>query len=68
MMEIAILAGFGSLRRFNAVFAEVYGRAPTKIRRGRSSSRMRHEVGTVRGNEDERTRRLPRDKVLATQS
>jgi AraC family transcriptional regulator of adaptative response/methylated-DNA-[protein]-cysteine methyltransferase len=66
MMEIAVLAGFGSLRRFNAVFAEVYGRAPTKIRRGRSSSRMRPEVGTVRGNEDERTRRLPhRSKGIA---
>jgi AraC family transcriptional regulator, regulatory protein of adaptative response / methylated-DNA-[protein]-cysteine methyltransferase len=32
--EIALLAGFRSLRRFNAVFAEVYGRAPTEIRRG----------------------------------
>jgi AraC family transcriptional regulator of adaptative response / DNA-3-methyladenine glycosylase II len=34
MIEIASLAGFRSLRRFNAVFAEVYKRAPTKIRRG----------------------------------
>jgi AraC family transcriptional regulator of adaptative response / DNA-3-methyladenine glycosylase II len=42
MMEIAVLAGFGSLRRFNAVFAEVYGRAPTAIRPRRSSSRLRH--------------------------
>jgi AraC family transcriptional regulator of adaptative response / DNA-3-methyladenine glycosylase II len=33
MMEIALLAGFGSLRRFNAVFSEVYGRAPTQIKR-----------------------------------
>jgi AraC family transcriptional regulator, regulatory protein of adaptative response / methylated-DNA-[protein]-cysteine methyltransferase len=32
--EIALLAGFRSLRRFNAVFAEVDGRAPTEIRRG----------------------------------
>jgi AraC family transcriptional regulator, regulatory protein of adaptative response / methylated-DNA-[protein]-cysteine methyltransferase len=39
MLEIAVLAGFGSLRRFNAVFAEVYGRAPTEIRRGRRSKR-----------------------------
>jgi AraC family transcriptional regulator, regulatory protein of adaptative response / methylated-DNA-[protein]-cysteine methyltransferase len=38
MVEIAVLAGFGSLRRFNAVFAEVYGRAPTEIRRGRPGS------------------------------
>jgi len=33
MTEIASRAGFRSLRRFNAVFAEVYRRAPTEIRR-----------------------------------
>ena len=33
MTEIASRAGFRSLRRFNAVFAEVYKRAPTEIRR-----------------------------------
>jgi len=32
MAEIAMRAGFGSLRRFNAVFAEVYRRPPTEIR------------------------------------
>ena len=32
MTEIADRAGFASLRRFNAVFAEVYGRPPTAIR------------------------------------
>ncbi|MBN8942773.1 MAG: methylphosphotriester-DNA--protein-cysteine methyltransferase family protein [Rhizobiales bacterium] len=37
MAEIAMRSGFGSLRRFNAVFAEVYKRAPTEIRRGRRS-------------------------------
>ena len=37
MTEIAMGAGFGSLRRFNSVFAEVYGRPPTEIRRKRSS-------------------------------
>ncbi len=31
--EIALAAGFGSLRRFNAVFAEVYRRQPSEIRR-----------------------------------
>ena len=35
MTEIALLAGFRSLRRFNAVFTEVYGRSPTEIRRTR---------------------------------
>jgi AraC family transcriptional regulator of adaptative response / DNA-3-methyladenine glycosylase II len=34
MTEIASRSGFRSLRRFNAVFAEVYKRAPTGIRRG----------------------------------
>jgi AraC family transcriptional regulator of adaptative response / DNA-3-methyladenine glycosylase II len=33
MTQIAIQAGFGSLRRFNSVFAVVYGRPPTEIRR-----------------------------------
>ena len=33
MIEIALLAGFRSLRQFNAVFAEVYKRPPTEIRR-----------------------------------
>ena len=33
MTEIAMQAGFGSLRRFNFVFAEVYGRRPSEIRR-----------------------------------
>jgi AraC family transcriptional regulator of adaptative response / DNA-3-methyladenine glycosylase II len=33
MSEIAFRAGFTSLRRFNAVFAEVYRRPPTEIRR-----------------------------------
>jgi AraC family transcriptional regulator of adaptative response / DNA-3-methyladenine glycosylase II len=58
MVEIAILAGFGSLRRFNAVFAKVYGRAPTEIRRGRRSSRIGHETDPVGGNKNERARRL----------
>ena len=35
MTEVASRAGFGSLRRFNAVFAEVYKRPPTEIRQVR---------------------------------
>src|SRR6195256_3685514 len=38
MTEIAMRAGFGSLRRFNSIFVEVYGRPPTKIRRTRRSA------------------------------
>lgn len=33
MAEIAYAAGFGSVRRFNALFAQRYGIAPTAIRR-----------------------------------
>jgi AraC family transcriptional regulator, regulatory protein of adaptative response / methylated-DNA-[protein]-cysteine methyltransferase len=45
MTEIAMQAGFGSLRRFNSVFAEVYGRPPTKIRRTRRPATK--EVKTI---------------------
>jgi AraC family transcriptional regulator of adaptative response/methylated-DNA-[protein]-cysteine methyltransferase len=38
MAEIAERSGFGSLRRFNTVFAEVYRRPPTEIRRARKLS------------------------------
>ncbi len=34
--EIALQAGFGSVRRFNAVFQEVYKRPPTAIKRSAS--------------------------------
>jgi AraC family transcriptional regulator of adaptative response / DNA-3-methyladenine glycosylase II len=33
MTELAFAAGFGSLRRFNALFDERYGMAPTAVRR-----------------------------------
>lgn len=36
MTDIAARAGFASLRRFNAVFVEVYGRSPSAIRRVRN--------------------------------
>ncbi|HKA46689.1 MAG TPA: Ada metal-binding domain-containing protein [Methyloceanibacter sp.] len=38
MTEIALRSGFRSLRRFNTVFAEVYKRSPTVIRRSRAAS------------------------------
>ncbi len=34
--EIALAAGFGSLRRFNAVFLEVYGRSARELRKQRA--------------------------------
>lgn len=33
MTEVAIRAGFGSLRRFNTVFRQTYGRPPSDVRR-----------------------------------
>lgn len=33
MIEIAYRAGFGSVRRFNAAFAALYGRSPSQYRR-----------------------------------
>jgi AraC family transcriptional regulator of adaptative response/methylated-DNA-[protein]-cysteine methyltransferase len=59
MAQIAMRAGFGSLRRFNAVFAEVYGRPPTEIRTrapGRSAGRP---VPSKREIERARARPVP---------
>ncbi|MEZ4364203.1 MAG: AlkA N-terminal domain-containing protein [Kofleriaceae bacterium] len=36
--EIALASGFGSLRRFNAAFAQRFGRAPSEVRRRLSSA------------------------------
>lgn len=38
MTEVALQAGFGSLRRFNAVFREVYKRPPCEMRRGQRAN------------------------------
>ena len=35
MTAIAEASGFGSVRRFNAVFHDTYGRAPSELRRGK---------------------------------
>jgi AraC family transcriptional regulator of adaptative response / DNA-3-methyladenine glycosylase II len=37
MTEVALQAGFRSLRRFNAVFVETYRRSPTEVRRSARS-------------------------------
>jgi len=50
MTEIALAAGFGSLRRFNTVFAAVYKRAPTALRRAshpEMASGVREDFRTV---------------------
>ncbi len=38
MASVCFAAGFSSIRRFNAVFAEVYGRTPLSLRRTRPAS------------------------------
>lgn len=46
MTEIALAAGFGSLRRFNDAFQKTYGRAPRDLRRLRRRG-MAAEAGEV---------------------
>jgi AraC family transcriptional regulator, regulatory protein of adaptative response / DNA-3-methyladenine glycosylase II len=63
--EIALAAGFGSVRRFNATFHEVYGRAPRDLRRRRNGrvpdAPQGHEAsGAARAN-SARGRARPRD-------
>lgn len=36
--EVALVAGFGSVRRFNSAFQKTYGRPPTQIRKGAKGS------------------------------
>jgi AraC family transcriptional regulator of adaptative response / DNA-3-methyladenine glycosylase II len=37
IIDVALLSGFGSVRRFNAVFAQVFDRPPSAVRRGPAS-------------------------------
>ncbi len=37
MTQVALAAGFGSLRRFNAAMRQAFGRAPSELRRGSRS-------------------------------
>lgn len=48
--DVAFAAGFGSVRRFNATFRDLYGRTPRELRRVRSGahSRARGETFTFR--------------------
>ena len=40
MSAVALASGFGSLRRFNAAFLEVYGRPPTDMRKLRRAASL----------------------------
>jgi AraC family transcriptional regulator, regulatory protein of adaptative response / methylated-DNA-[protein]-cysteine methyltransferase len=52
MTDIAMRAGFGSLRRFNSVFAEIYGRPPTEIRRTLRSADKAEQTAEDIANEN----------------
>lgn len=47
MTEVALAAGFGSIRRFNETFQQLYGRAPGALRRAGMAAEGRTEGGTV---------------------
>ena len=59
MTEIAMRAGFGSLRRFNSIFAEIYGRPPTEIRRKRRSAGNEEQTAEDVANENSLTFLVP---------
>src|SRR5579884_658031 len=46
MTQIALAAGFGSIRRFNATLGELYGRAPRELRK--SNPQNAHEPGVYK--------------------
>jgi AraC family transcriptional regulator of adaptative response / DNA-3-methyladenine glycosylase II len=47
MTEVALAAGFGSLRRFNETFRNLFHRPPSALRRKISSSQTRPEAGVT---------------------
>jgi AraC family transcriptional regulator, regulatory protein of adaptative response / methylated-DNA-[protein]-cysteine methyltransferase len=59
MAQVAMRAGFGSLRRFNAVFAEVYARPPSQIRKRAGASSLGRSLPPKRQPERSRPRAMP---------
>lgn len=47
MTEVALAAGFGSLRRFNEVFRDLFDRPPTALRRADSSASVPGKMGVT---------------------
>src|SRR5215510_2613693 len=48
MAEVALAAGFGSVRRFNEAFRDLFGRAPTALRRKSAGAESTREGVTLR--------------------
>ncbi len=47
MTEVALASGFGSLRRFNETFQQLYDRPPSALRRGSAEERSASLAGAV---------------------
>jgi len=47
MTEVALASGFGSVRRFNQTFQQLYGRAPCALRRGNAAEIPSDVAGSV---------------------
>jgi AraC family transcriptional regulator of adaptative response / DNA-3-methyladenine glycosylase II len=47
MTQVALAAGYGSLRRFNHAFQETYGKSPRELRRQRRSGATRAADGEI---------------------
>ena len=47
MTEVAMAAGFGSVRRFNEIFRDLFGRAPSTLRREGSAAPVSTETGVT---------------------
>ncbi|WP_292045904.1 MULTISPECIES: bifunctional transcriptional activator/DNA repair enzyme AdaA [unclassified Brevundimonas] len=45
MADVALAAGFGSVRRFNETFQALYGRAPSDLRRRKTGGEVAGEAG-----------------------
>jgi AraC family transcriptional regulator, regulatory protein of adaptative response / DNA-3-methyladenine glycosylase II len=49
MVDVALAAGFGSLRRFNETFRRLYGRAPSTLRRDAAAAAPRSGITLTLG-------------------
>ncbi|MDB6087698.1 MAG: helix-turn-helix protein [Gammaproteobacteria bacterium] len=47
MTEVALAAGFGSIRRFNETFGQLFGRPPSSLRQGATAATTRRSTGEV---------------------
>lgn len=56
MTQVALSAGFGSIRRFNTAFRTAYGRTPMALRR---TARVMHGAGAVSASAGALTLRIP---------